>query len=351
MSLIETQDELNLLCDILSHQEAFGIDTEFTKKSTYYPQLSLIQFGGKDYEYAVDLKQPLNFKGLEKILANPKIIKIIHAAKQDLQGIKKFFNIDLKNVFDTQIAATFTGLGDHPSYGTLCEKLLDVKICKKTQFSNWEQRPLTEQQIVYALIDVRHLTSVYEILYKKLTKQNRLEWFEEEMKNLEKTEDNKYLWVKYNQAPKSGKDYALLKDLLFWRMEIAKKNDIAPNLLVNNDIIVELIENNNLINSEAFLKLNEGFKKELIDLFTLEPTLNDIEEFKKISALNSNQNLKSLLRQILLYIADKLNLPGYFIASKDDIFITLLKGINETKIGKGWRYKVFGEVVQLILEK
>src|ERR1700761_5763616 len=200
--LITTTDELARFCAANAATDFITVDTEFMRERTYWPKLCLIQLGGPADSVAVDpLAEGMKLDPLYELLANPKIMKVFHAARQD---VEIFYNLSGKvpsPMFDTQVAAMVCGFGDAASYETLAGQLAGAKIDKSSRFTDWSNRPLTETQIEYALGDVSHLRKVYVKLRDQLQRTGRTEWVTEEMQELTDTKlydiDPREVWRRF----------------------------------------------------------------------------------------------------------------------------------------------------------
>ena len=175
MKLITKTDELAAFCKPLADAEYVTVDTEFMRERTYWPKLCLAQVAGPDDAAAIDaLAEGIDLAPLDELMANPKVLKVFHAARQDLEIFYLRMNSVPTPLFDTQVAAMVCGHGEAASYESLATKLAKAKIDKSSRFTDWSRRPLSERQITYALSDVTHLRVVYEKLRKHLEKSGRL---------------------------------------------------------------------------------------------------------------------------------------------------------------------------------
>jgi ribonuclease D len=182
MMLITTNDELIRHCQPLHRVEYITIDTEFIRESTFFPELCLIQIAGPEIVFAIDPLSPdIDLSPLFEILKNPDVLKVFHAARQDIEIIYNISGIIPTPIFDTQIAAMVCGFGESVSYETLVMQLTHKKLDKSQRYSDWRLRPLNEKQIQYALGDVIYLRQVYTKLQRRLTRNNRTEWLKEEI--------------------------------------------------------------------------------------------------------------------------------------------------------------------------
>ena len=182
MTLITENDALSRFCAEQKAANFIAVDTEFIRERTYWPILCLVQVGGPKAAAAIDALAPgMDLTPLLALMADPNVLKVFHAARQD---VEIFFNLSgavPEPLFDTQIAAMVCGFGDAASYETLVGKLAQTPLDKSSRFTDWSHRPLTERQIRYALADVVHLRTVYARLQQMLAQNGRAAWFGEEI--------------------------------------------------------------------------------------------------------------------------------------------------------------------------
>src|SRR5256885_1090031 len=185
MTLITDTQALAEFCARQSQTEFIAVDTEFMRERTFWPILCVVQVAGPDSAVAIDALAPeLDLKPLLALMADPTILKVFHAARQDLEIFFQLSGQVPHPIFDTQIAAMVCGFGDAASYETLVRRLAGANLDKASRFTDWAHRPLTERQIEYALADVVHLRTVYGRLQHLLAENGRAGWFEEEMADL-----------------------------------------------------------------------------------------------------------------------------------------------------------------------
>src|SRR5258705_13391351 len=185
MSLITDSGALAAFCDRQREVEFVAVDTEFMRERTYWPILCVVQVAGPDEAVAIDALAPgIELASLLALMADAEILKVFHAARQDLEIFFQLSGQVPHPIFDTQIAAMVCGFGDAASYETLVKRLAGASLDKASRFTDWAHRPLTERQIEYALADVVHLRTVYDRLQHLLAENGRTAWFAEEMGDL-----------------------------------------------------------------------------------------------------------------------------------------------------------------------
>ena len=245
MSVITDSGEVAALCKRLAKAEYITVDTEFMRERTYWSQLCLIQLAGPDEAAAIDPLAPgMDLSPLFALLQNEKVLKVFHAARQDLEIFHHLTGAVPHPVFDTQVAAMVCGFGDQVSYEILARKLAGASIDKDSRFTDWARRPLTDKQVDYALADVTHLRKAYEKIRAMLDKNGRAAWIEEEMAVL--TSPSTYqteagdAWQRIKIKGRKPRIMAVLRELAAWREETAQKRDVPRQRVVKDDAIAQI---------------------------------------------------------------------------------------------------------------
>jgi ribonuclease D len=246
MTLITDTEALAGFCDRQKSAAFVAIDTEFMRERTYWPILCLAQVAGPDEAVAIDPLAPgLDLAPLLDLMADPAVLKVFHAGRQDLEI---FFQLSGKvphPVFDTQIAAMVYGFGDAVSYETLVKRLTGAGLDQASRFTDWAQRPLTERQVKYALADVVHLRTVYDRLQQILEKNGRAGWFAEEMENLLDPAiyrtDPEEAWRRFRLRGHADRRFlGVLKAVAAWREAAAQQRDLPRGRIMKDEAILEI---------------------------------------------------------------------------------------------------------------
>ncbi len=245
--LICETEPLEALCRQWAEAPYITVDTEFMRESTYWPKLCVVQVAGGDDgpAAAIDaLASNLSLAPLFALFADPKITKVLHAGRQDMEIFYHLAGRLPAPVFDTQVAAMVCGFGDQASYETLAAKLANAKIDKSSRFTDWSRRPLTKRQTDYALADVTHLRRVYEKLLKRLDANGRTEWLAGEMDILtspatyDMHPEEAFRRVKIRS--KDRRFLAVMRALAAWREEEAQRVDIPRGRVVRDEALMEI---------------------------------------------------------------------------------------------------------------
>jgi ribonuclease D len=329
VSIINCNKELQDFCKLINHKQIIAIDTEFTRLNLYYPKLCLLQISDGINIGVVDVQTITNFSDLEDIIFDTNKIKIIHSARQDIEAIYHFFNKKITNIYDTQIAAEFCQFGFKPSYAKLIDDILDHKIDKNCSYSDWNLRPLTEQQIQYAANDVAYLHDIFTHLELQLHNLQRYEWFKEEINLIYNNydfllqKDNIY-WSKLLPKLKAN-NHQIIYALCCWRERTARLNNINRNQVVSDNSLALISANNNIENILSKIDLSYKNYEQLFDIIDnnfidILPPNNDnnyiIYDHKKFKKLQSH----------ILNIANILQIPTQLIAT-----ITTLKKLSSNE--------------------
>ena len=243
--LITTTDALAALCTRLATEPFVAIDTEFMRERTYYPELCVVQLGGTDDVAVIDAQAPgIDLAPLAALLANPAVVKVFHAARQDVEIFLYLFAAVPTPIFDTQIAAMVAGYGDQVGYDSLVSSLTSGAIDKSHRFSDWSARPLSAAQVVYAAADVTWLRIVYERLIAKLTQEDRLAWVGEEMAVLADPltyrPEPETMWERLRPRTSNRRLLGLLRAAAAWREREAQRIDIPRQRLLKDESLLEI---------------------------------------------------------------------------------------------------------------
>lgn len=245
MTLITTTDALDAFCQRLAGAGFITVDTEFMREKTFWPKLCLIQVAGPEDAAAIDpLAEGIDLTCLFDLLADPGILKVFHAARQDVEIFLNLAGRIPAPLFDTQVAAMVCGFGESVGYETLIAKLAGARVDKSSRFTDWSQRPLTERQLTYALSDVTHLRPAYEKLRRRLEKNGRAHWLDEEMALL--TDPATYrvepeqAWRRLKVRSEKPRFLAILRELAAWREREAQRKDIPRSRVLRDEALLEI---------------------------------------------------------------------------------------------------------------
>ena len=360
MNIIKTTTELSQFCDYAYNFDYITIDTEFLRERTYYPKLCLIQLAiPSDREDSAVLVDPLegnlDLSPLYKIFSNSDIVKVFHAARQDLEIFFNDKNIIPNPLFDTQLAAMVCGFGEQVGYETLVRSICKVNLDKSSRFTDWSLRPLSKNQQQYALADVTHLRQIYEYLKEQLKRNGRETWLEEELNILKNPET--YItrpneaWKRIKSRSKSSNFLGILARLAEFRETYAQKNNIPRNRVVKDDALMELAS----LKPKSFddlsrsrLLLRDARKGKIAKGILESVKAAEDLEFEKVNYvnkvtknLNGNSALSDMLRVLLKAKSEELGVAAKLIANSSDLD-SIASGERTVPALSGWRHQVFG---------
>ncbi|MEO5375019.1 MAG: ribonuclease D [Alphaproteobacteria bacterium] len=357
MTLISDSSSLAAFCDRLARSAYVTVDTEFMREKTYWSQLCLVQLAGPDEAMCVDPLAPgMDLAPLYALMANERVLKVFHAARQDVEIFLEMAGAIPRPLFDTQVAAMVCGFGDSVGYETLVNKLAKTTIDKSMRFTDWSQRPLSERQITYALADVTHLRVVYERLRKRLEKDGRIGWLEEEMAVLTNPatyrvppEDS---WRRLKPRSTSPRFLAVLRELAAWREMEAQSRNLPRQRVVRDEALLEVAAHapasvEDLGRSRMVSKgLAEGrYGQDMLDAVARAVTL-PIEECPTMEDRrvlpNGMAPVVDLLRVLLKMKCDVHDVAQKLVASSEDLERIAADDAAAVPALHGWRRDVFG---------
>lgn len=367
MNIIEKTSDLTAFCEKCEQFDYVTVDTEFLRERTYYSRLCLIQmaYPGKTDDSAalIDVLSPdLDLDPLFKLFQDRSVVKVFHAARQDLE----IFFVDRKifpePFFDTQIAAMVCGFGDQVGYETLVRSIAKASVDKSSRFTDWSHRPLSDKQKSYAVGDVTHLRDIYLHLVGMLKKTNRFDWVEEELAGL--TDPATYAavpedaWKRVKIRNSSPKMLAVVKELAEFREAYAQKNDVPRTRVFKDEALLELAATkpsdiNDLGKSRLLLRearrgpIAEGILAAVRKGVSCDPKSYPKADFVRKNN-NKNEGLQELLKVLLKATAEKSNVAHRLIASTADIE-SIASGDTDVRAFTGWRYKIFGKEAERLI--
>ena len=358
MTLITDSTTLEKFCDDLSDEPFITVDTEFMREKTYWPQLCLVQIGGSKTAAVIDaLAQNMDLSPLFKLFDKPKIIKVFHAARQDLEIFLHLNGRLPAPLFDTQVAAMVCGFGESVGYEQLVAKLADARLDKGSRFTDWSARPLSARQISYALADVTHLRVAYQKLSIRLEQENRTNWIEEELEILRTPQtympDPMKAYQRIKGKKGNGKFLVILRELAAWREREAQHRNVPRNRILRDEALIEIAHHVPL-QPRALSRtrgLSENAANGSLGLAIIE-TVNQALEIPvenwpqlppRLSLPSGTGPVTDLLKVFLKKVSDDFDVAGRLIASSADL--EQIAGFGEdAKVSalQGWRREIFG---------
>ncbi len=358
MTLIADTGELARFCTRQSEAEYVTIDTEFMRDRTYWPKLCLVQIAGPEETAAIDAMAPgLDLAPLHELLANPAVLKVFHAARQD---IEIFFHLTGRipaPLVDTQVAAMVCGFGDAVSYENLAAKLAGARIDKSSRFTDWSHRPLTDKQLQYALSDVTHLRPAYEKLKRRIEKSGRGQWVEEEMGVLTDPAtyrlDPREAWRRLKTRSDNRRLLAILREVAAWREEEAQNRDLPRNRVLKDESLIEIAAHAPTTADELARSrgMQRGFAEGRMGQGLLAAVkrgieLPDAECPKPAPRIDLPAGLApviDLLRVLLKTKCEEHDVAQKLVANAEDLSLIAADDKADVPALSGWRREMFGE--------
>lgn len=358
MRIVETNEALAAFLTELAHAPYLALDTEFLRDQTYYPKLCLIQVAAPGIEGIIDPLAPeMDLAPFYELIARPDIVKVMHAARQDIEIFFLQGGVLPNPLFDSQIAAMVCGFGDAASYETLARKIAKVEIDKSARFTDWSHRPLSKRQLEYALADVTHLRVIYEWMKARLEKTGRFAWVAEEVAALQDPHlyklDPDQAWKRLKPRTSNKRFLGVLAALAAWREREAQARDIPRGRVLKDEALTEIaahppetpdaLERIRAVpKGFANSKLGKGLMDAIAAGMTAAPPEGALSENKQRRRREPSPAVVDLLKTLLRLRAEAAGVAPRLIANAEDIEKLAAGEDDEVGALHGWRGEVFG---------
>jgi len=357
MDLITSTDALASACTRLAAHPFVTVDTEFLRETTYYPKLCLIQMAGPDDSVLVDPLAPgISLEPFLALMADEKVTKVFHSARQDLEIIWNLGRMVPHPLFDTQVAAMVCGYGDSVSYEQLVNDFVRVRVDKSSRFTDWSHRPLSDAQLTYALSDVTHLVKVYEALMDQLLKNGRLGWLDEEMAVLTSPDtyraDPEEAWRRLAGRMRKPRELAVLMEIAAWREREAQSRDVPRGRVLKDDALID-IATSAPRTVEALGRLRSipnGFERSKTGAEIIAAVERGLARDPKLVPMPARSRSRpntgavvELLKVLLKAVAEQEGVAPKIIATVDDLEAIAEDDSADVTSLRGWRRSLFGE--------
>jgi ribonuclease D len=360
MDLITDTKALAALCKALAHDTFVTVDTEFMRETTYWPDLCLIQIAGAEINGLIDpMAEGLDLKPFFVLMNNEKVLKVFHAARQDVEIMVHLAGTVPHPIFDTQIAAMVCGFGDQVSYEAIVRKLAKAQIDKSSRFTDWSRRPLTEKQLTYALSDVTHLRTVYERLKHELDANGREPWLAQEMDILTAIEtyrtEPQDAWKRIKVRLKSKKQLAVLISVAGWRELESQEKNVPRSRVIKDDAVAEIATQmpqtkealgqlRALPRGMATSRIGDNLIRVVKEGLARDPLTLPHANWGREENSESTQAAAEILKLALKVVCEREGLAPKLVANTSDIEAVAESDEADVPLMHGWRREVFGNL-------
>ncbi len=356
---ITTTDDLASYCAGWAKETYITVDTEFLRETTYYPKLCLIQVAGAEISALIDpLAEGLDLAPFFTLMADEKVLKVFHAAKQDFEILMLLSNALPRPVMDTQIAAMVCGFGDQVGYEAIVRRLAGAQIDKSSQFTDWSRRPLTHKQQAYAVSDVTHLRTVYEKLQELLAESGRTAWMQNELASLcdpaTYKVDPELIYKRIKARIQNKKQQAVLMSVAAWREVEAQTKNVPRGRILKDEAVAEIaiqmpqtpqaINELRLVSKgTANSNMGAAILKAVQHGLARDPnTVPGKSKFEEMSS--AAQAAAEILKLALKIVCEIHGLAPKLIASSADIDALAMDDNADVPAMKGWQLDMFGKI-------
>lgn len=358
MSVITDTASLEDFTHSIASAPFMAVDTEFLRETTFWPKLCLVQVAAEGAQAIIDPLAPgMDLAPLLRLMAKPDLVKVFHAGRQDLEIFLKLMHGKMPApVFDTQIAAMACGYGDSIAYDALVQAVLKRRVDKTSRFTDWSRRPLSEQQLVYALADATHLRDLYPLMLEHLARENRLAWLEGELAALVDPAaydlEPENAWRRLKVRKTQPEYLAVLAAAAAWRERTAQARDVPRARVLKDDALYELAEQRPR-KAEAFERLravprgfgNSRAGQELAQAIdkALEDPIANAPEIERPAPNTGGGPIIELLKVLLRLESERHGVAPRLLANGTDLEAIAASDDADTPALQGWRREVFGE--------
>jgi ribonuclease D len=357
MEVISSTSELATACDRLARHRVITVDTEFLRETTYYPLLCVVQMASPEEAIVVDALAPgIDLKPFFELMGNEKVLKVFHAARQDIEIVWHQAGILPHPIFDTQVAAMVLGYGDSIAYDQLVQRITGHRPDKTHRFTDWSRRPLTKEQINYAVSDVTHLRDVFTALDADLKKRGRSDWVSIEMEILTSPRTYDFhperAWVRLKTRVRKPRELAVLMEVAAWREQEAQSRDVPRGRVLKDEAVGDIAVHapNTLEKLGQLRSLPKGFERSKWGADIVAAVQRGIERdlatLPKLEKPRNNANgaaIVELLKVLLRMTSERYGVASKVIATVDDLEEIAADDEAEVAALQGWRRELFGE--------
>jgi ribonuclease D len=356
--LITSSSELAAICARLAKHPFVTVDTEFLRETTFWPKLCVIQLASPDEAVAIDALAPdIDLGPFFDLMVDPAVVKVFHAARQDVEIIWHLSKRIPAPLFDSQVAAMVLGYGDSISYDQLVQRTNGTQLDKTSRFTDWSKRPLSEAQIVYAIADVTHLRDIYVKLTGELQKRGRTEWVAEEMKVLTSPDtyrqEPERAWERFRNRVRKPRELAVLMEVAAWREREAQARNVPRSRVLKDDSLIDIAMTGpkTVEALGAMRSIPKGWERSRDGMAVVEASVRGLAlDHKSLPPIDKHRPPSQaqsatveLLKVLLKMVAEKHHVAAKVVATSDDL--DKIAEDDEADVGalKGWRRELFGD--------
>jgi ribonuclease D len=357
MQPITTTSELAAVCERMASHPFVTVDTEFLRETTYYPLLCVAQMASPDEAVVVDALAPgIDLGPLFSLMANERVIKVFHAARQDIEIVWHLARLIPHPIFDTQVAAMVLGYGDSISYDQLVQRITGDALDKSHRFTDWTRRPLSEAQLSYAVSDVTHLREVYHALVEDLGRRGRVDWVQEEMQILTSPDtyrmDPENAWQRLKTRVRKPKELAVLIEVAAWREREAQSRDVPRSRVLKDEVIADIAVQAPTTSERLrnLRSLPKGFERSrwgdaIVEAVSrgLDRDMKSLPRPARLPTTPNGTAVVELLKVLLRMISERHHVAAKVIATVDDLERIAADDAADIPAMTGWRRELFGE--------
>lgn len=358
--VISDTKSLSALCKSLAGETFVSVDTEFLRETTYYPKLCLIQVAGEKAAALIDpLAKDIDLKPFYELMTDENVLKVFHAARQDIEIFVNEAGLVPSPVFDTQIAAMVCGFGDQVGYEAIVRKLAKAQIDKSAQFTDWSRRPLSQRQMAYALSDVTHLRTVYERLRAEIDKEDRASWLQGDLEELADPNtyraDPEQSWRRIKARIQNKKQQATLMAVAAWREREAQAKNVPRGRILKDEAVAEIAiqipQNKEALHQLRLLPrgsadsvIGKGILAAVAEGLARDPVSIPAAKGRGEEMTSSQEAAAEVLKLALKIVCDQQNVAPKLIANSSDIDAIAVSDEADVPALHGWRRTIFGEL-------
>ena len=333
------------------------IDTEFLRETTYYPLLCVAQMASPEEAAVIDALAPgIDLAPFYSLLADEKVMKVFHAARQDIEIVWHGAKLIPRPIFDTQVAAMVLGYGDSISYDQLVLRVTGDSLDKSHRFTDWTRRPLSEAQVAYAISDVTHLRDVYLALLGDLERRGRTDWVQDEMQVLTSPEtyrmEPENAWQRLKTRVRKPRELAVLIEVAAWREREAQSRDVPRSRVLKDEVIADIaVQAPTSVDKLGHLRsLPKGFERSRWGEAIVGAVQRGLERDPKtlprplrMQPPANGTAVVELLKVLLRMISERHHVAAKVIATVDDLERIAADDAADVPALSGWRRELFGE--------